>query len=212
MLGAMADQLSTLSKRVNGLMSRAHSDLADLVALSSVHDDPGKRDDCRASAAWVRGAFSDAGIDSLVMDTSDGSQTILGYQPGPPGSPTVLLYSHHDVQPAGPRGAMGIPVHPHRTDGRWYGRGAADCKGNVVAQLTALRAVREATGALPVGVQDHDRGLRGGRRRGPGPAGGRAARDVGADMILIADTGNVAVGRPTLTTACAGWRSVRVSS
>ena len=26
-------------------------------------------------------------------------------------------------------------------DGRWYGRGAADCKGNIVAHLMALRAL-----------------------------------------------------------------------
>ncbi len=209
MLGAMADQLSTLSKRVNGLMSRAHSDLADLVALSSVHDDPDKRDDCRASAAWVRGAFSDAGIDSLVMDTSDGSQTILGYQPGPPGSPTVLLYSHHDVQPAGPDELWETsPFALTERDGRWYGRGAADCKGNVVALLTALRSLSPLP---PVGI----RVVIEGSEEAGGEGLDRLARArpelFDADMILICDTGNVAPGVPTLTTSLRGMAAVRVS-
>ena len=36
--------------------------------------------------------------------------------------------------------------------GRWYGRGAADCKGNLVATLLALQALREVCGGWPVEV------------------------------------------------------------
>lgn len=34
-----------------------------------------------------------------ILDTPDGHQAVFGQCPGPPGSPTVLLYSHYDVQP-----------------------------------------------------------------------------------------------------------------
>ena len=213
MLGTMADQLSTqystLSKRVTGLMSRAHSDLADLVSLPSVHIDPDKRDDCRASAAWVRGAFADAGIETQVYDTVDGSQAVIGHRPGPPGSPTVLLYSHHDVQPAGPEDLWNSPPFALTThDGRWFGRGAADCKGNVVAILTALRSFA-ALPALGIRVVIE----------GSEEAGGegldqlaRSQSDLfDADMILICDTGNVAPGVPTLTTSLRGVAGVKVS-
>ncbi|MBR7539916.1 M20/M25/M40 family metallo-hydrolase, partial [Mycobacterium tuberculosis] len=63
--------------------------------------------------------------------------------PGPPDAPTVLLYFHHDVQP--PMDEGGEWKSPAWTlterDGRWYGRGAADCKGNIAVHLTALRAL-----------------------------------------------------------------------
>ncbi len=57
-------------------------------------------------------------------------------------------------------------------DGRWYGRGAADCKGNIVMHLTALRALQQVDGGVPVRRQADLRGL--------GGAGHRRARGVRA--------------------------------
>jgi hypothetical protein len=57
-------------------------------------------------------------------------------------APTVLLYSHYDVQPPLDEAAWRAPPFQlTEVDGSWYGRGAADCKGNIVAHLMALRAL-----------------------------------------------------------------------
>ena len=108
-------------------------------------------------------------------ETPDGSQAVCGHRPGPPGAPTVLLYFHHDVQPPLGDAAWDTPVWElTERNGRWYGRGAADCKGNIAAHLTALRALGDdlAVGIKIVGEGSEEQGTGGleafvPRARGP---------------------------------------------
>lgn len=196
--------------RVRALMPRARADLAALVAHRSVHLEPGSAPDSRAAAEWVAAAFAELGFTAQVVETSDGSPAVVGHRPGTaPGARTVLLYSHHDVQPAGPEEQWtSPPFELTERDGRWYGRGASDCKGNLVAHLTALRAAGAETGcAVRVVVE------------GSEEAGGAGLDDLvrdhpdlfAADMILIGDCGNVAAGTPTLTTSLRGVVNAKVT-
>ena len=120
----------------------------------------------------------------------------------------MLLYCHYDVQPPlDPTGtAWKSPVFElTERDGRWYGRGAADCKGNIVVHLTALRALR---GELPVGIKLIAEGS---EEQGTGGLEAFVpdhADLLRADTIIVADTGNFAVGVPTLTTALRGLANV----
>ena len=93
-------------------------------------------------AEWTVDAFSGVGVqDVRAYETADGSKAVCGQVPGPPGAPTVLLYFHHDVQPASDEGWESPPWELTARNDRWYGRGAADCKGSLAAHLTALRAL-----------------------------------------------------------------------
>ena len=93
-------------------------------------------------AQWTVDALSSVGVqDVRAYETADGSKTVCGQIPGPQGAPTVLLYFHHDVQPASDEGWESPPWELTERNGRWYGRGAADCKGSLAAHLTALRAL-----------------------------------------------------------------------
>lgn len=152
----MADATSDVAEvraAVRALMPTARDELAALVRLRSVAD-PRQYppEGCVAAATWVRDAFAAAGIGAVdLIETSDGSNAVVGHQAGPPGAPTVLLYCHYDVQPAGDDAAWHTePFELTERDGRWYGRGTADCKGNIVAHLLALRALRTP---FPVGVR-----------------------------------------------------------
>lgn len=67
---------------------------------------------------------------------------------------TLLFYNHYDVQPAEPLELWTHPPFaPQVRDGALYARGAKDDKGEFVARLAAVDAVRAAHGGeLPCGV------------------------------------------------------------
>jgi len=202
-----------LHDRIRKLMPQAHSDLAALVACQSVAD-PRQfpASECLKAAHLVIDMFTGAGLrDARLEPTPDGHPSVFGHIPAPNGAPTVLLYCHYDVQPPlDPSGtAWKTPVFQlTERNGRWYGRGAADCKGNIVTHLTALRALG---GELPVGIKliaegSEEQGTGGLEAFVPSHAD-----LLHADSIIVADTGNFAVGVPTLTTALRGLANVTVT-
>ena len=63
---------------------------------------------------------------------------------------TLLFYNHYDVQPPEPLELWETPpFQPTVRDGALYARGAKDDKGELVARLAAVDAVREAHGGTP---------------------------------------------------------------
>ena len=124
-----------LRERITSLMSQVRPELAELVAIRSVAD-PRQfpPEECARAARWVLDAFAGAGFsDARLAQMADGSQAVLGTRPCPdPDAPTVLLYAHYDVQPPLNEASWRTPPFElTEVDGRWYGRGAADCKGNI---------------------------------------------------------------------------------
>ncbi|MFE1576358.1 dipeptidase [Streptomyces fradiae] len=197
---------------VASLMPRAKAELAELVAFRSVAD-PAQfpRSECEAAAAWVADALrAEDFTDVAVFDTPDGSQSVYGHLPGPAGAPTVLLYAHYDVQPPLEVAAWDSPPFElAERDGRWYGRGAADCKGGFVMHLLALRALK-ANGGVPVGVKVI---VEGSEEQGTGGLERYAEAHpelLAADAIVIGDTGNFRVGLPTVTASLRGMTMLRV--
>src|SRR5215831_9426870 len=125
-------------------MGQARAELAEIVAIPSVAD-PRQYppEECGRAARWVRDAFAGVGFsDAWLADMADGSQAVLDSRRcADPGALTVLLYAHYDVQPPLDEAQWRTPPFElTEVDGRWYGRGAADCKGNILMHLTLLRA------------------------------------------------------------------------
>jgi acetylornithine deacetylase/succinyl-diaminopimelate desuccinylase-like protein len=201
-----------LRERIAGLMGQARTELAELVAMRSVAD-PRQfpADECARAAQWVLEKFAQVGFRDLRLEeTADGSRAVFGARPGPdPSAPTVLLYAHYDVQPPLDDQAWRTPPFVLTdVDGRWYGRGAADCKGNILMHLTALRALGDN---VPVNLKLI---VEGSEEQGTGgleefvPAHADLLR---ADTILVCDTGNAAVGVPAVTVSLRGMVNVVVS-
>ncbi|MGY5006881.1 M20/M25/M40 family metallo-hydrolase [Streptomyces sp. 900105755] len=201
-----------VAETVAALLPRAKAELAELVAFKSVADFAQfPKSESEGAANWVADALrAEDFTDVAVLDTPDGTQSVYGYLPGPEGAKTVLLYAHYDVQPPLDEAAWTTPPFElTERDGRWYGRGAADCKGGVIMHLLALRALK-ANGGVPVNVKVIAEGS---EEMGTGGLERYAEQHpelLTADAIVIGDTGNFRVGLPTVTTTLRGMAMVRI--
>lgn len=201
-----------IAETVRSLMPRAKAELTELVAFESVADEAvAPRSECEAAANWVADALrAEEFQDVALLDTPDGSQAVYGILPGPAGAPTVLLYAHYDVQPKLDESAwLPPPFELTERNGRWYGRGAADCKGGVVMHLLALRALK-ANGGVPVTVKVI---VEGSEEQGTGGLERYAEQHpelLASDAIVIGDAGNFRVGLPTVTATLRGMTMIRV--
>jgi acetylornithine deacetylase/succinyl-diaminopimelate desuccinylase-like protein len=201
-----------LRERIAGLMSQAREELSEFVAMRSVAD-PRQfpPEECAAAAQWVVGKFTELGFsDARLAETADGSQAVVGSRPcSNTAAPTVLLYAHYDVQPPLDESAWRTPPFElTEVDGRWYGRGAADCKGNIVVHLMALRALGDE---IPVNLKLV---VEGSEEQGTGGLEDFVPKNADllrADTILVCDTGNAAVGHPAATVSLRGLVNVVVS-
>ena len=106
------------------------------------------------TAEHVSGLLRDLGFEARVLPKAAGGYPVVyAEQPGR-STRTLLFYDHYDVQPPEPLELWSSPpFQPTLRDGKLYGRGVSDNKGNIAARLAALRAWKEVRGELPCGVK-----------------------------------------------------------
>src|SRR3954452_682902 len=136
---------------VAGLLPELRRDLDDLVRIPSISVPGEIGDPLLAAFELTTRLFADAGVAVGRLDLPGTAPVVVGEIPAPPGAPTVLLYSHYDVVPAGDeREWDSPPFEPTERDGALYARGAADTKSNILMHVGALRAW---DGRPPVGIR-----------------------------------------------------------
>ena len=192
-----------LQQTVKALMPRLTDELKKLVRLPSVAFPDFPAAPVEQTGAAVATLLTEAGLPNVrMMDVPRAPQAVFGERPAAPGAPTVLLYAHYDVQPAGPEEAWtSKPFEPTERDGRLYGRGAADDKSGIVMHAGALLALGVD---CPVGVKVLIEGQEEAGRGGIEEFVKANADLLKADVIVISDVGNYALGVPTLTTSLRG--------
>ena len=198
-------ELDDARARVATLMPELRADLARLVAIPSVSATsypPETHAELLAARDAVVELLEGAGVQNIhSLELPDTAPVVLGEIPAPEGAPTVLLYGHYDVVPAGDEEKWDSPPYElTERDGALYGRGSADTKSNILAHVGALRAWE---GRPPVGIKVVIEGQE---------EVGSALNDYPAthpelfraDAMLIADMGSVRPGVPTLTIGLRG--------
>jgi acetylornithine deacetylase/succinyl-diaminopimelate desuccinylase-like protein len=102
-------------------------------------------------AKLVEGLLKDIGANPKVYDIGEGSPVVTGEirSKKNPGR-TLLFYNHYDVQPPEPLDLWDSPPwEPTLRDGKLFGRGVADDKGELTGRLKLTEAFLKADGDLP---------------------------------------------------------------
>jgi acetylornithine deacetylase/succinyl-diaminopimelate desuccinylase-like protein len=198
-----------LRQTVAGLMPGLRADLERLVRLPSVAFEGFPEEPLQLAAAAVAELLSRAGLPEVrLVEIARAPQAVFGARPAQPGAPTVLLYAHYDVQPAGADSTWtSPPFAPTERAGRLYGRGAADDKSGIVMHAGALLALGAG---CPLGVKVLIEGQEECGRGGIEEFVKANAELLEADVIVISDVGNYSVGVPTLTTSLRGVAALDV--
>jgi acetylornithine deacetylase/succinyl-diaminopimelate desuccinylase-like protein len=145
--------MSTHTQQIDSfLQARLESYIAEAMALCAQPSVSARKEGLRECAALTADILGRHGLETHTFETA-GSPVLIGRAQGL--SPrTLLFYNHYDVQPPEPLELWTTPpFEPALRDGALYARGAKDDKGELIARLAALDAVRQAHGgALPCGV------------------------------------------------------------
>jgi len=190
-----------LKEAVDSHFETIRSELEHLAAIPSVSAAGFDPEGVRESAEYVGNLLRKIGFPEVrILELRGAPPAVYASYPAPEGAPTVLLYAHHDVQPAG-EGWSSPPFEPMEHNGRVYARGIADDKSGVLMHVGAMLA---HGGTPPVGVKVIIEGEE--------EIGSLHLEDFldahkelfTADVIVIGDSGNWKVGVPALTTSLRG--------
>jgi len=187
--------------------------LADQVAVQSISTDGQHQKEIDQTAALTCEQMRAAGLQNVeILQTGKSNPYAYGEWLGAPGKPTVFLYAHHDVQPV-----LGFesqwesdPWKLTRRQGRLFGRGSADDKGAIAAQLGAIAAYLKTAGTLPVNVKVL---VEGEEEVGSANLMGffkEHKKRIQSDVIVVCDTGTIETGLPCITYSLRGIVEFRV--
>ena len=181
------------------------SELKTWIACPSVSADPARHGEVRRSAEAVVARMRAAGLTEAEVLETDGLPVAYGSWLHAPGAPTVLIYGHHDVQPEDPLALwLSPPFEGTVRDGKIFGRGSVDDKGQVLMHLAALEAHLRVRGNLPINVKVV---VEGEEEIGSPSFEAFLERErerLACDLVVVSDTAVFAEGVPSLTVSLRG--------
>jgi acetylornithine deacetylase/succinyl-diaminopimelate desuccinylase-like protein len=142
----MSERFLSVDRYIEEHLDGWLAELTELCAVPSVSARHEGIDDC---AGLVAELLRRRGFDARV-EPSGGHPVVLAHANGGNAGRTMLLYNHYDVQPPEPLELWESPPFAAQVrDGKLYARGAKDDKGELVARLAAIDALRAVEGGLP---------------------------------------------------------------
>ncbi len=179
-------------------------ELYSLLSIPSISAESVHKPDMGKCASAISELLLKAGADKAAVMPTCGNPVVVGEKIIDPALPTVLVYGHYDVMPADPLEEWhSRPFEPEVRNGRIYGRGANDDKGQLFMHIKAFEAM-VATGTLPCNVKFMIEG----EEEIGSPSLGEWCRKhagmVAADVILVSDTSLIGWETPSITCGLRG--------
>jgi acetylornithine deacetylase/succinyl-diaminopimelate desuccinylase-like protein len=176
------------------------------VRVPSVSSDAAHASDVARSAEHLAAELRGLGAGCVEVWPTAGHPAVFAEWMQAPGKPTLLVYGHHDVQPVDPLGEwVSPPFEPAVREGRLWGRGVVDDKGQVHIHVKAIEAFVRAAGRLPINVKLIVEG-----EEEVGSVNLETllrdhAADLASDFVCVSDTAMFGRGIPSL---CVGLRGL----
>jgi acetylornithine deacetylase/succinyl-diaminopimelate desuccinylase-like protein len=201
--------LSDVIERIDARLAATEADrLAELVEflrIPTISSLSAHREDVRRGAEWLVGRLTDAGFEHPEVAETPGHPVVYADWLHAPGAPTVIVYTHYDVQPTDPLDLwVRPPFEPRVADGRVYARGAADDKGQAHLHLCAARAWLREAGRLPINLRIVFEGEEeiGSANFEAWLVANRSRLD--ADLVVVSDSGFYEGNHPAITISLRG--------
>jgi acetylornithine deacetylase/succinyl-diaminopimelate desuccinylase-like protein len=126
----------------------------DIIRLSSQPSVSARKEGIEECAALVEKMLRDIGATTKVLRTEGAAPLVYGEVKSNRSSKTILFYNHYDVQPEEPLELWkSPPFKPEIRDGRIYGRGVSDDKGELISRLKVVEAYMKTAGGPPCNVK-----------------------------------------------------------
>ena len=187
------------------------NELKEFLRIPSVSTRSEHKRDIERAAHWVSDKLRGAGLEKIEIVPTRMHPLVYGESLRAPGKPTILFYGHYDVQPAEPLDLWTSPAfEPTVRDGKLFGRGTADDKGQVHIHLKALEALQKQEGKLPLNVKVM---IEGEEEVGSVSLWDFVQRNrerLKADALVVSDTSMLAPGVPSITYGLRGLNYYQV--
>lgn len=202
--------MSTVKNYIEKHRERFLEELFELIRIPSVSSKEENRDDMHRAALHIKESLIKAGAEKAEVCPTDGHPVVYAEKIISPDVPTILVYGHYDVQPAEPLELWDSePFDPVIRDGKIWGRGADDDKGQLFMHLKAFEFMNES-GTLPCNVKFM---IEGEEEIGSSNLEKFCLENrnkLSADVILISDTTMISPENPSITSGLRGLSYMQV--
>jgi acetylornithine deacetylase/succinyl-diaminopimelate desuccinylase-like protein len=187
--------------------ARFVSELTAWVKIPAISADPAHEQDLVKNAEHLAAELRRLSADRVEVWPTQGHPAVFAEFMHAPGKPTLLVYGHHDVQPVDPLEEwVSPPFEPAIRDGRMWGRGVVDDKGQVWIHVKAIEAFL-SQGKLPINLKLIVEGEEEIGSNNLDALMREHAKELEADFVCVSDTAMFGRGIPSL---CVGLRGLAI--